>query len=117
MYHAPQAMVALFLIQAKQAIAAGHIELASRPENTATLLRLGLTPQDQLDSLLALTPQDYYRCEPPPQGVENDAWAFGVDIQNVEIYIKLKIIIMPIGNHVICISFHQAEFPLTYPYR
>ena len=42
-------------------------------------------------------------------------WVFGKLIKNHEIYIKISLGIE--GSSVICISFHLAEYKMTYPLK
>jgi hypothetical protein len=46
-----------------------------------------------------------------------EIWEFGKRIGGNDVYIKLKI--AQVGNDKIakCISFHKAEFPLSYPLK
>ena len=39
-------------------------------------------------------------------------WVFGKDHNDVEIYIKISV-----AEKALCISFHEAEHPLQYPFR
>lgn len=110
-------LVVSFLEQAKTLIAQGRITFWSRSKNFATLNRLGLRTSHQLEILQELTPDDYCHSVPALQGSTEDALVFGSNVDSIEVYIKLKIQVTPAGELLICVSFHEAEFPLSYPYR
>jgi len=40
-------------------------------------------------------------------------WSFGKTVQHIEVYIKISLT----ERNAICISFHEAEFPITYPFN
>ena len=42
-------------------------------------------------------------------------WVFGKDVKEREIYIK--IMLGCADSQTICISFHIAEYPLSYPFK
>lgn len=44
-----------------------------------------------------------------------DMWVFGVIIKRNEIYIKITLGLE--NSQVICISFHTAEHPLSFPFK
>ena len=44
-----------------------------------------------------------------------EMWVFGKDVKGREIYIK--IMLGCAGSQTICISFHIAEHPLSYPFK
>lgn len=87
-----------------------------RGKNSQTLADLEIRSADRDLALKALTAKDY--CEGPLEEKLNNGremWVFGREIKDKEIYIKVTL-----GAHntsVICISFHIAEHPLTYPFR
>lgn len=85
-------------------------------KNTVALLALDLLPAERKEFLKKLAVEDYY------QGPTDDLtykmspmWVFGKVIKGKEVYIKITI-----GSEnlpVICISFHEAEFAMTYPFK
>ncbi|WP_133526818.1 type II toxin-antitoxin system MqsR family toxin [Flavobacterium sp. 245] len=85
-------------------------------KNTVALLALDLLPAERKEFLRKLAVEDY------SQGPTDDAlyklspmWVFGKVIKGKEVYIKITI-----GSEnlpVICISFHQAESAMTYPFK
>ena len=44
-----------------------------------------------------------------------DMWVFGKDYDGTELYIKISL--GAPGSKTICISFHEAEHPLSYPFK
>lgn len=42
-------------------------------------------------------------------------WVFGKDYDGTELYIKISL--GAPGSKTICISFHEAEHPLSYPFK
>ena len=44
-----------------------------------------------------------------------EMWVFGKDVKEREIYIK--IMLGCADSQTICISFHIAEYPLSYPFK
>ncbi len=42
-------------------------------------------------------------------------WVFGKDVKGKEVYIKITL--GKPNSHTICISFHKAEFPMSYPLK
>jgi len=44
-----------------------------------------------------------------------EMWVFGKEVKTVEVYIKISLGLP--SAEVICISFHKAEFSISYPYK
>jgi len=44
-------------------------------------------------------------------------WVFGKKIDDKEVYIKVKIAQVGTDKIAKCISFHIAEYPLSYPFK
>lgn len=94
----------------------GIIVRDDRGKNTQTLFDLEITKDYRNRVLMALKVEDY--CDGPLE--ENlyggaDMWIFGKEIKGREIYIKISLGFK--GMQVICISFHVAERPLSYPHK
>ena len=47
-------------------------------------------------------------------GRKGDVWLFGLDIENIECYLKFQI---KGGNIIFWISTHPAEYSLEYPFK
>lgn len=92
------------------------IILNDREKNAKTQAVLGLSPNAQRDVIKEIQVQDY--SEGPITNILNawgDLWVFGKDVNNQEVYIKIAYG-MP-NRQAICVSFHLAEFPMSYPYK
>lgn len=87
-----------------------------RGKNLNTLSALEITPKQREKTLEELIWQDY--AQGPIEDTLNriaDLWIFGKMIKKKEIYIKISLGIE--NNPVICISFHIAEHPMSYPLK
>jgi len=87
-----------------------------RPKNRKALVQLDLTQLQREMIVKSLLPQDYV--EGPVIDVLNqqrEMWVFGKDVKGREVYIKITIGYE--NGQTICISFHIAEHPLTYPFK
>ena len=51
------------------------------------------------------------------KGRPRDLWVFGTYIKEYETYIKFAVYIVREAVKSICVSFHEVERPLPYPYR
>lgn len=96
--------------------AACQFRLERRDKNMATLARLGITQKDAKSRILALKPSDYLKGPTPRPGhPSQESWEFGLRIEATDVYIKLEIRLEP--ARCLCVSFHDAERPMTFPYR
>ena len=87
-----------------------------REKNREALLLLDITPMQRELIVKNLQVQDYV--EGPVIDVLNKAgemWVFGKDVKGREVYIKITLGYE--NGQTICISFHIAEHPLTYPFK
>lgn len=87
----------------------------ARTKNTQALLKLEITPDARKKVIESLVLTDY--CQGPLDdklyGVAS-MWVFGKKVNKIDVYIKISM--GRPNNEVICISFHEAEHPLTYPF-
>ena len=87
-----------------------------RGKNMQTLLELEITPKSREDVIMNLDPEDYV--EGPIEDTLNkkgEMWVFGKEVSGRDIYIKIS---MGISNSsAICISFHIAEYRITYKFK
>ena len=51
------------------------------------------------------------------RGRPRDLWVFGKYLEEYEAYIKLAAYLAGGDVRTVCVSFHEAEWPLTYPYK
>lgn len=81
-----------------------------------TLLDLDYDVNDVVQRLAELTVEEYSETLIDKDDVNPPLlFVFGKDINDRQIYIKLKIKDDPI-KHVICVSFHYAEEKMLFPY-
>lgn len=116
---APLQQVRQFLLDFKQAAEKG-LHIPNREKNLSLLARHGFTVRERRDVILGLRVEDYVKGPEPddrdPTGPKN-IWVFGVEHGGVGIYIKLKLVEEDDMKRAICISFHDAEFKMRFPYR
>jgi hypothetical protein len=111
-----QKYVTDFLIEFKALIHENRLHIKDHDKNRNSLLELGLTGKQREEILLSLLVNNY--CSGPIQDEYKPGhyWVFGVQVDEVEIYIKLKIAGAPGAENAICFSFHKSERPLKYPF-
>ena len=108
--------VVLFLHLMK-ATAKQRFHFVRRKVNLDMLARLGMMPGDAKDRVMALTPRDYVRGPDQDRGYpQHDVWVFGLRVNDTELYVKIQVFAEPPARCV-CISFHEAERPMHYPFR
>ena len=81
-----------------------------RGKNMQTLLELEITPKYREDVIMNLDSEDYV--EGPIEDTLNkkgEMWVFGKEVSGRDIYIK--------NSSAICISFHIAEYRITYKFK
>lgn len=93
------------------------IYLDKRPKNAETLGKLDITPNARDQIIQNLTVQNYYRGPRPEDfyGGDSEMWEVGKNVNDEEVYIKVTL--GQSGKPVICISFHIAERPISYPFK
>lgn len=113
---ATRSEVELFLSQFKVKLDIwGIIFLDGREKNMQALADLNIS---RFERLRIRTIQVEHYSEGPIRDELNDygeMWVFGKDVNGTETYIKITL-----GKpnlKTICISFHQAELPMTYPFK
>ncbi len=93
------------------------LDIVSRRENIKALAALGLTKKNCKDEILSLSVSDYCKGPEPDKDKPGNIWVFGKKIGGKEVYIKLKIAVVGKERVAKCISFHIANFPLSFPLR
>ena len=110
--------VAVFLKEFKEIVTRERgLDVIDRRENLNALLSLGLTKSNCKHEILNLTVNDYCDGPKPDQDRPGEIWEFGNIIDGKEIYIKLKIAKIGTERIAKCISFHEARYPLTFPFK
>lgn len=87
-----------------------------RGKNIQALAELEITPAYREKVIRDITAIDY-SCGPIMDTLHKcgEMWVFGKDVKGQEVYIKISL-----GQPscaTICISFHQAEYPMDYPFK
>lgn len=87
-----------------------------RGKNAQALVDLELRPIDRKSILEELQIKDYSQgpLEEKLYGGA-DMWVFGKTVKKNEVYIKITVGAM--GGSVICISFHLAQYKMSYPLK
>lgn len=92
----------------------------ARPESkTANFMRrVGYTRRDVFDKFASLTFRNYAQGPlPDDKGRPLDLWVFGSYIAALETYIKFGLYFKEQDLRCLCVSFHEAAYPLVYPYE
>jgi hypothetical protein len=94
----------------------GLYYMSDRDKNFQTMLDLEFTSLLRRKIIDSIVLEDY--CEGPKKDKlfkGSDMWVFGKSYREHEIYIKVTL--GTENNKVVCISFHIAEHPLSYPFK
>ena len=105
-----------FLEEIRVKVASGVkylLYLNDREKNAQALLDLEIAPNKRTEIIMALKPEDFYRVEEGRFLDHFEMYSFGKMVKGLEIYIKISIT----ERNVVCISFHEAEFPIDYPFK
>lgn len=94
----------------------GIIYRDDRGKNRLTLEELEIVPMYRKVVIESLVVEDYVQ-GPVIDELNRlgEMWVFGKDVKGSEIYIKIMLGCE--GSQTICISFHIAENPLSYPFK
>ncbi len=87
-----------------------------RGKNSQALLDLEISAMQRMKIIEGLSIRDY--ADGPIIDTLNAGaplWVFGQLVKNCLIYIKISI--GPPNREVICISFHEAERPMQFPFK
>ena len=87
-----------------------------REKNLQTLTELEITSNDRIEIIKTIKVEDY--SSGPIVDTLNkmgDLWVFGKDVKGNEVYIKISLGLP--NNKTICISFHKAEYKMSYPFK
>lgn len=102
-----------------KAAAKESFRLIRRPQNMTTLNQLGMDVRGCENQILSLTAEDYCKGPEDDRAKEKGGriWFFGKRIEDHEIYIKLKLVAIGEKKEALCISFHIAEYKMSYPFK
>lgn len=107
--------VVLFLHLMKTA-ANERFAFMDRRVNLDTLARLGINRQHAQALVVGLKPEDYVSGPSPDHNNPGlEMWVFGLQVSGSEVYVKIQVIVEP--ARCVCISFHESERPMHYPFR
>ncbi len=104
-----------FLRSLKKIAARSGIYVIPRDKNQQALADLGLTRQNRFEIIMSLSVLNYCSGPEPDRDKPGHVWTFGKIVEGKSVYIKLKVANTDRGQIAKCISFHAAEFPLTFP--
>lgn len=112
-----ESKVKLFLAQLENNYQNDNYFLSRRKDEklNALLRQFGWTKQILFEYLIKnLKPDDYISGPEDEHGnADGSVWKFGKIINSVEVYIKISH--MPNGSK--CISFHETEYDICYPFK
>lgn len=94
----------------------GILFLDDRGKNQQTLHDLEISPAKRKEIIVNLRSEEY--CEGPLEEKMRGIlpmWVFGKEVKQKEVYIKISM--GTENNSAVCISFHIAERPMSYPYK
>ena len=85
-----------------------------RTKNRDSLMQLGITAIIREKIVLSVKAIDYSDGPlPNTLNEDGDLWVFGKDYRGVELYIKISL-----GTDgAVCVSFHEAEHKMIYPFK
>jgi len=87
-----------------------------RDKNRQTMADLGISPALRETVVMSLKWHDYSEGSITDElNKYGEMWVFGKDVKGKEIYIKISM--GKPGSRTICISFHSAEHPMSYPLK
>jgi hypothetical protein len=96
----------------------GSLIIVDRRKYREAVADFNISPSDVKETIRHLTCDHYYR-GPRTDNDNHKALIceFGVSVDEIEVYIKLKLAELGGAVFCTCISFHRAEAPLQYPLR
>lgn len=106
--------VEAFLREFKPKFSIWGIIFLHREKNEEALRALGITPVAREEIIKKIEKDDYSHSVIDETSF-GDMWVFGKDYDDTELYIKISLGVP--GSNTICISFHEAEHPLNYPFK
>lgn len=85
------------------------------PRNDDALTILGILPKHRAEEIRRLAVENYFRGPSPDHdgNPSKEWWEFGLYVKRHEIYIKIAVH----KKRGRCMSFHIADWEITYPYK
>jgi hypothetical protein len=118
---ASEGEVAKYLQDFKALVTQGRFTLFRTKKFLDSVARHHLDPaSDPHEVLMGLAVRDYFNGpEDDRDRIGEKLWEFGPDLDlgdyDLKLYVKLKI--DHVNSYAVCFGFHEAEKPITYPYR
>lgn len=106
-----------YLDEYKECVLCNNFYVVSRKKNNDCLIALGLTKDQRKEIILQLSVIDYIKGPEADFDKAGSIWIFGKVIGGYEVYIKLKLIESENQKIAKCLSFHIADYPMTYPFK
>ncbi len=100
----------MFLEEAKELISAGKYDFVPRMKNMKALARLGFTITDIKEEIISLAVCDYYKGPKKDFEGNGNVWEFKKDIDDIQLYVKLKIVRENGNSFLKCLSFHEDDY-------
>jgi hypothetical protein len=103
-------------------LAQSDFDFIERREFNKSASAIGLTRDDCFDLIMQLQTNDYEGGPKEDRDRPNEyLWEFGMTLDGIEIYIKLKVVNIQMRNgsskkFARCFAFHRASFPLKRPF-
>ncbi|NQU73491.1 MAG: type II toxin-antitoxin system MqsR family toxin [Candidatus Omnitrophica bacterium] len=115
MAQASQSDITLFFIDFKR-VAQDKFIFVGRKVNLDCISRLGITIKGAKNIIFGLTYRDYISGPDKDRDRKmGNVWVFGTLVDKTEVYLKLSDNFK--CNIAKCISFHEANYRCTYPYK
>lgn len=105
-----------FLKDYKLVMTISGLNVLNRMDDKNSLIKLGITKKIRKQEILSLSLTNYCEGPNPDHSRDGYVWIFGKKLEGIEVYIKLKLVELDTGMMAKCISFHEADHPLSYPY-
>jgi hypothetical protein len=103
-----------FLGRFKAKVRKDGMVFVRRPENVNTLAFFGFLTYQAEDCIMRITDRDYIGGPSPNHDKSpGEVWEFAIQIQDLMVYVKLKLD----QESAKCISFHRPRDPLTFPFK
>ena len=108
--------VKFILEKMQECVAVGDFVILPRDINTDFISEYAITKEKQKEILLGITAEDY--CESDPSERVTDRIENPFDsTKTIRMYVKFEIVEKQYGSRTVFISFHEASYPLQFPFR
>ena len=112
----PTASEIIAFLRKFKRLAQNNFTFVHRKKNLDSISRLGIKIRQAKTVIMQLTYENYHKGpEKDRDRKKGNIWEFGTEIDSEEVYIKLSDDFS--HNIAKCISFHKAEFEMSFPYK